>query len=177
MTSCDVSAIAKPWEVQHRTAKLVAEEFFEQGDIEKLQFHEQPIAMMDRDQSENLPKMQIGFIDSICLPLYKVSGSMMKWLIIFIDHGNPMIVSSSIPNWFSGSFRFVSMGTAHLRGLPGESQPLEQIGRNGGARPDLDRPDLHSTSQANARLVKPLLISIIAISIVIFSNMILCSFS
>lgn len=29
-------------------------------------------AMMDRDQQDNLPSMQIGFIDSICLPLYKV---------------------------------------------------------------------------------------------------------
>lgn len=29
--------------------------------------------MMDRDEKDNLPKMQIGFIDSICLPLYRVS--------------------------------------------------------------------------------------------------------
>ena len=28
---------------------------------------------MDRDEKDNLPKMQIGFIDSICLPLYKVN--------------------------------------------------------------------------------------------------------
>lgn len=28
--------------------------------------------MLDRDEKDNLPKMQIGFIDSICLPLYKV---------------------------------------------------------------------------------------------------------
>ena len=28
---------------------------------------------MDRDEKDNLPKMQIGFIDSICLPLYRVS--------------------------------------------------------------------------------------------------------
>ena len=43
MTSCDVSAIAKPWSIQHRTAKLVAEEFFEQGDMEKLQLNQTPI--------------------------------------------------------------------------------------------------------------------------------------
>lgn len=43
MTGCDVSAIAKPWSVQHRVAKLVAEEFFEQGDMEKLQLNETPI--------------------------------------------------------------------------------------------------------------------------------------
>lgn len=48
MTACDVSAIAKPWEVQHKVAKMVADEFFDQGDLEKLQLNTQPIAMMDR---------------------------------------------------------------------------------------------------------------------------------
>lgn len=48
MTACDVSAIAKPWEVQHRVAKLVADEFFDQGDLEKLQLNTKPVAMMDR---------------------------------------------------------------------------------------------------------------------------------
>lgn len=48
MTACDISAIAKPWEVQHKMAKLVADEFFSQGDLEKLQLNTQPIAMMDR---------------------------------------------------------------------------------------------------------------------------------
>ena len=43
MTACDVSAIAKPWPIQHKIAKLVAEEFFEQGDIEKLQLNQTPI--------------------------------------------------------------------------------------------------------------------------------------
>lgn len=48
MTACDVSAIAKPWEVQHRVAKLVADEFFDQGDLEKLRLNTKPVAMMDR---------------------------------------------------------------------------------------------------------------------------------
>lgn len=43
MTACDVSAIAKPWEVQHKMAKLVADEFFDQGDLEKLQLNQQPV--------------------------------------------------------------------------------------------------------------------------------------
>jgi 3'5'-cyclic nucleotide phosphodiesterase len=43
MTACDVSAIAKPWEVQHKVAKLVADEFFDQGDLEKLQLNQQPM--------------------------------------------------------------------------------------------------------------------------------------
>ncbi len=43
MTACDVSAIAKPWELQHRLAKRVADEFFDQGDLEKLRLNTQPI--------------------------------------------------------------------------------------------------------------------------------------
>ncbi|XP_044754885.1 cGMP-specific 3',5'-cyclic phosphodiesterase [Coccinella septempunctata] len=80
MTACDVSAIAKPWEVQHRVAKLVADEFFDQGDLEKMQLKEQPIAMMDRERKDELPQMQVGFIDVICLPLYKVLSDTFPWV-------------------------------------------------------------------------------------------------
>ncbi|XP_070540828.1 cGMP-specific 3',5'-cyclic phosphodiesterase-like isoform X8 [Ptychodera flava] len=72
MTACDVSAITKPWEIQHRVAELVAGEFFEQGDLEKVQLGQQPIAMMDREKKDELPKMQVGFIDAICMPVYKM---------------------------------------------------------------------------------------------------------
>lgn len=80
MTACDVSAIAKPWDVQHRVAKLVADEFFDQGDLEKMQLKEQPIAMMDRERKDELPQMQVGFIDVICLPLYKVLSDTFPWV-------------------------------------------------------------------------------------------------
>lgn len=29
--------------------------------------------MMDRKKKDELPKMQVGFIDAICMPVYKVS--------------------------------------------------------------------------------------------------------
>jgi cGMP-specific 3',5'-cyclic phosphodiesterase len=80
MTACDVSAIAKPWDVQHRVAKLVADEFFDQGDMEKMQLKEQPIAMMDRERKDELPQMQVGFIDVICLPLYRVLSETFPWV-------------------------------------------------------------------------------------------------
>ncbi|XP_049880537.1 cGMP-specific 3',5'-cyclic phosphodiesterase-like isoform X2 [Pectinophora gossypiella] len=80
MTACDVSAIAKPWEVQHKVAKLVADEFFDQGDLEKLQLNQQPIAMMDREKKDELPHMQVGFIDTICLPLYRVLSDTFPWI-------------------------------------------------------------------------------------------------
>ncbi|XP_031641164.1 cGMP-specific 3',5'-cyclic phosphodiesterase [Contarinia nasturtii] len=80
MTACDVSAIAKPWEVQHRVAKLVADEFFDQGDLEKLQLNTKPIAMMDRERKDELPQMQVSFIDMICLPLYKMLSDTFPWI-------------------------------------------------------------------------------------------------
>ncbi len=43
MTACDVAAICKPWEIQQVIAKLVASEFFQQGDIERSQLHVEPI--------------------------------------------------------------------------------------------------------------------------------------
>ena len=71
MTACDLSAISKPWRIQKRVAEMVASEFFEQGDMEK-DMDQTPMAMMDREQKKNLPKMQVGFIDHICLPLYQL---------------------------------------------------------------------------------------------------------
>lgn len=72
MTACDVSAITKPWPVQQAVAKLVASEFFQQGDIERDELKSEPMPMMDRKKEDDLPKMQVGFIDSICLPIYKL---------------------------------------------------------------------------------------------------------
>lgn len=38
MTACDLGAICKPWEIQQLVADLVAQEFFEQGDLEQQKF-------------------------------------------------------------------------------------------------------------------------------------------
>ena len=48
MTACDVAAISKPWEQQHLLAKRVADEFFDQGDLEKLRLNTQPIVSIFR---------------------------------------------------------------------------------------------------------------------------------
>nr|QDV59568.1 phosphodiesterase Sm11 [Schistosoma mansoni] len=71
MTACDVSAITKPWPVQKLTAEMVANEFFEQGDLEKERLNVTPAALMDRERSNELPKLQVSFIDSICVPIYE----------------------------------------------------------------------------------------------------------
>ncbi|KAM6986378.1 rod cGMP-specific 3',5'-cyclic phosphodiesterase subunit beta [Aplochiton taeniatus] len=71
MTACDLSVVTKPWEVQSKVALLVAAEFWEQGDLEKIVLEQQPIPMMDRNKAAELPKLQCGFIDFVCTFVYK----------------------------------------------------------------------------------------------------------
>ncbi|OTF71296.1 hypothetical protein BLA29_005865, partial [Euroglyphus maynei] len=55
MTACDLSAICKPWPIQKRIANMVANEFYQQGDLET-RLHLDPLPMMDRKQKANLPQ-------------------------------------------------------------------------------------------------------------------------
>ncbi|XP_037051573.1 dual 3',5'-cyclic-AMP and -GMP phosphodiesterase 11 isoform X1 [Bradysia coprophila] len=71
MTVCDLSAITKPWDIEKRVAELVSSEFFEQGDMERQELKITPIDLMNREKEDQLPMMQVGFIDSICLPIYE----------------------------------------------------------------------------------------------------------
>lgn len=36
--------------------------------------------MMDRERKDELPQMQVGFIDVICLPLYRVLSETFPWV-------------------------------------------------------------------------------------------------
>lgn len=76
MTTCDVAAITKPWEIQRKVADLVMTEFFDQGDKERNELKIQPQACMDREKQDELPKLQLGWIDGICLPLYKALSNL-----------------------------------------------------------------------------------------------------
>uniref|UniRef100_A0A915ECU5 3',5'-cyclic-nucleotide phosphodiesterase n=1 Tax=Ditylenchus dipsaci TaxID=166011 RepID=A0A915ECU5_9BILA len=68
------TATAKPWKVQTETVKVIFEEFYEQGDAEKINGRE-PIPMMDRTKANELPQMQVGFMRGICVPCYEtISG-------------------------------------------------------------------------------------------------------
>ncbi|XP_055635980.1 probable 3',5'-cyclic phosphodiesterase pde-5 isoform X2 [Toxorhynchites rutilus septentrionalis] len=69
MTSADLSASAKPWEVQTETVEVIFHEFYEQGDEEK-KAGRKPIPMMDRDQPEQIAASQLGFMTGICIPCY-----------------------------------------------------------------------------------------------------------
>ncbi|XP_049817305.1 dual 3',5'-cyclic-AMP and -GMP phosphodiesterase 11 isoform X2 [Aethina tumida] len=80
MTVCDLAAITKPWEVEKRVAELVSSEFFEQGDMEREKLNIVPIDIMNREKEDQLPLMQVGFIDSICLPIYESFSSLSPQL-------------------------------------------------------------------------------------------------
>lgn len=43
MTAADLGASTKSWEVQLETAAHISEEFYQQGDMEKLQLNSEPI--------------------------------------------------------------------------------------------------------------------------------------
>ena len=80
MTACDVSAVTKPWEIQREVAVMVYEEFFEQGDIERSTLGRVSGELFDRRNLSNLPKMQVDFIQFICLPLYEVLARRFDFL-------------------------------------------------------------------------------------------------
>ncbi|XP_050086967.1 dual 3',5'-cyclic-AMP and -GMP phosphodiesterase 11-like isoform X3 [Anopheles aquasalis] len=85
MTVCDLSAITKPWEIEKRVADLVTSEFFEQGDMERQELKITPIDIMNREKEDQLPMMQVGFIDSICIPIYEAFASLSDKLTPLID--------------------------------------------------------------------------------------------
>lgn len=69
MTGCDLSASAKPWDVQKETVKIIFEEFYQQGDAER-SAGRNPIPTMDRYQPDEQPASQVGFLMGICVPCY-----------------------------------------------------------------------------------------------------------
>ncbi|XP_072115872.1 dual 3',5'-cyclic-AMP and -GMP phosphodiesterase 11A [Mobula birostris] len=71
MTACDLGAVTKPWEISRQVAKLVTSEFFEQGDRERSELKLTPSAIFDRNRKDELPRLQLEWIDGICVPLYE----------------------------------------------------------------------------------------------------------
>ncbi len=55
---------------------------------------------MDRERKDELPQMQVGFIDLICLPLYKVKFSLGLYLL-----------ASSVYSCFNGDARWETDST------------------------------------------------------------------
>ncbi|XP_075685627.1 dual 3',5'-cyclic-AMP and -GMP phosphodiesterase 11A [Rhinoderma darwinii] len=84
MTACDLGAATKPWEISRQVAELVTNEFFEQGDRERSELKLTPSAIFDRNRKDELPRLQLEWIDNICFPLYetlvKINGKLTPML-------------------------------------------------------------------------------------------------
>merc|ERR1719499_657054 len=76
MTAADLGATTKPWEYQQKIASLVAEEFWYQGDLEKAELSSPLVPMFDRELRHELPRLQVGFCQGVCLPVYKALGEL-----------------------------------------------------------------------------------------------------
>ena len=67
MTAADLSASAKPWEVQAETVKGIFEEFYDQGDLER-EAGRIPMPMMDRNQPDQQANSQVvvnNFVENL----------------------------------------------------------------------------------------------------------------
>ncbi|XP_018651910.1 putative cgmp-dependent 3,5-cyclic phosphodiesterase [Schistosoma mansoni] len=83
MTSADLSDQTKSWNNTVYVAKLIYEEFFQQGDMEKSLGHN-PIDSMDRERA-CVPNLQISFLDYIITPLYKVLNNLYPQCSSILD--------------------------------------------------------------------------------------------
>ncbi|XP_052794219.1 cGMP-dependent 3',5'-cyclic phosphodiesterase-like isoform X4 [Mya arenaria] len=70
MTACDLSDQTRPWNNTKKVAALIYKEFFSQGDMEKARGW-QPDQMYDREKA-HIPAVQIGFLDFVVLPAFRV---------------------------------------------------------------------------------------------------------
>ncbi|CAL8097835.1 unnamed protein product [Calicophoron daubneyi] len=83
MTAADLSDQTKNWRNTVQVAKLIYEEFFRQGDLEKAMGHS-PSDGMDRRRS-CVPSLQIGFLDFIITPMLEVMVQLFPQSADFVD--------------------------------------------------------------------------------------------
>lgn len=85
MTASDLGAITRPWHVEYQIANMIADEFFEQGDLERELYNKSPIPMFDRNKQDEIPKLQLSFIDGLCMPVYKHLALLFPSLTPLLD--------------------------------------------------------------------------------------------
>ncbi|GIY50613.1 probable 3',5'-cyclic phosphodiesterase pde-5 [Caerostris darwini] len=71
MTACDLCGSTKSWDQQKEIVKVIFEEFYDQGDVEKSQGR-QPLPVMDRSRMDEQPDSQVNFLEGICIPCYEL---------------------------------------------------------------------------------------------------------
>ncbi|KAF6021717.1 PDE1C [Bugula neritina] len=91
--TADISHPSKPWVVHKRWTDNLIEEFFKQGDREKvLGIACSPLC--DR-QTTLVEKSQIGFITIIVEPSFNVLGDMMEKLVAVLQNNNTLVDSGT----------------------------------------------------------------------------------
>ena len=70
LKAADIGHSAKYTDLHQKWSRLVMEEFFKQGDLEKAK--SLPVSMYCDRKNTNIGKSQAGFLRNICLPLYEV---------------------------------------------------------------------------------------------------------
>jgi len=83
MTSCDLSDQTKGWKNTKLIAKLIYQEFFSQGDLEKALGHD-VTEMMDRERAY-IPELQLGFLDHIALPVFRMLVNVFEEAQVVVD--------------------------------------------------------------------------------------------
>ncbi|XP_016143014.1 dual 3',5'-cyclic-AMP and -GMP phosphodiesterase 11A [Sinocyclocheilus grahami] len=71
--------------LQSEVAELVTSEFFEQGDRERSELKLTPAAIFDRNRKDELPVLQLEWIDGICKPLYEALVKLNRKLQPMVD--------------------------------------------------------------------------------------------
>ncbi|XP_068999063.1 dual 3',5'-cyclic-AMP and -GMP phosphodiesterase 11A [Embiotoca jacksoni] len=112
MTASDLGAVTRPWKISKQVAELVTSEFFEQGDRERSELKLTPAAIFDRNRKDELPALQLEWIDGICKPLYQslltlnrklqpmvdgIDANRKKWQDLCFSYQHRAIVSNQSP--------------------------------------------------------------------------------
>ena len=77
MPVADVCSVAKPWSVVQESVPRLYDEFYAQGDLEKMRGL-RPNDRMNRDNKDAIPRQQIEFIEVVCLPFYITSTRILS---------------------------------------------------------------------------------------------------
>ena len=80
--AADISNAAKPWSIYIQSAERIMEEFFIQGDLEKINYQEDK-PTFDRE-STDIIQLQIGFISHIVHPTVKLFFIFFLTELIFL---------------------------------------------------------------------------------------------
>ncbi|XP_054724597.1 cAMP and cAMP-inhibited cGMP 3',5'-cyclic phosphodiesterase 10A-like [Uloborus diversus] len=73
MMVCDLGGCWKPWQEHKSTVWCLYKEFFNQGDKEQL-FGVDSIPQMQRKNSDQIPKYQISFLETMVLPIFQIAA-------------------------------------------------------------------------------------------------------